>query len=144
MTEVAFHFNVPDKQAHACRLLRKAVGNGARVLVTAELEVLQQLDRLLWTFSQQDFISHAMAGGDDRLVAASAVVLSETTGNSPHHQVLLNLGSTPPAGFEMFERLIDIVSQDEADRQLARVRWKYYSDRGYSITRHDIQTRGSN
>ena len=26
MTEVAFHFNAPDKLGYACRLLRKAVG----------------------------------------------------------------------------------------------------------------------
>ena len=32
MTEVAFHFNAPDKLGYACRLLRKAVGTGARVL----------------------------------------------------------------------------------------------------------------
>ena len=38
MTEVAFHFNAPDKVAYACRLLRKAVGSGARVVVTAEAD----------------------------------------------------------------------------------------------------------
>ena len=31
MTEIAFHFNAPDKLAYACRLLRKAVASGARV-----------------------------------------------------------------------------------------------------------------
>ena len=30
MTEVAFHFNAPDKLGYACRLLRKAVATGAR------------------------------------------------------------------------------------------------------------------
>ena len=33
MTEVAFHFNAPDPVAYACRLLRKAVSNGARMVV---------------------------------------------------------------------------------------------------------------
>ena len=33
MTEVAFHFNAPDKRSYACRLLRKAYLRGARVLV---------------------------------------------------------------------------------------------------------------
>ena len=30
MTEIAFHFNVPDKLAYSCRLLRKAYLSGAR------------------------------------------------------------------------------------------------------------------
>ena len=59
MTEVAFHFNAPDKLAYACRLLRKAVGSGARVVVTAPADVLARLNSLLWTFSQLDFIPHA-------------------------------------------------------------------------------------
>ena len=59
MTEVAFHFNAPDKLAYACRLLRKASGAGARVAVTAEAELLQRLDTALWTFSALDFVAHA-------------------------------------------------------------------------------------
>jgi DNA polymerase-3 subunit chi len=57
----------------------------------------------------------------------------------PHQQVLLNLDAPVPAGFERFERLIDIVTDDEADRQDARARWRHYADRGYAITRHQFQ-----
>ena len=42
MTEVAFHFNAPDKWAYACRLLRKAVAAGAKVVVLAEPADLEQ------------------------------------------------------------------------------------------------------
>jgi DNA polymerase-3 subunit chi len=55
-----------------------------------------------------------------------------------HHQVLVNLGGSVPAGFESFERVIEVVTLDDADRQAARGRWKHYADRGYSITRHDL------
>ena len=144
MTEVAFHFNIPDKQAYACRLLRKAVGGGARVVVIASDKVLQQLDRELWTFSQLDFIAHARIGDDARVVAASAVILAQSAENAPHQQVLLNLGDSVPAGFEKFERVIDIVSLDETDRQLARTRWKQFADLGYTMTRHDIGQKAAN
>ena len=36
MTEVEFHFNVGDKLAYSCRLLRKARAGGAKIMVTAE------------------------------------------------------------------------------------------------------------
>lgn len=142
MTELAFHFNAPDKLAYACRLLRKAVGSGARVVVTAPADTLQRLNGLLWTFSQLDFIPHAMASDPESVRAASPVLLAERLQGLPHRQVLVNLGEQVPAGFEQFERLIEVVSLDDEDRQLARGRWKHYSDLGHAITRHDLALKG--
>jgi DNA polymerase-3 subunit chi len=55
--------------------------------------------------------------------------------------VLLNLGSSVPEGFERFERLIDVVTVQEEDRQEGRLRWKHYADRGYAIRREDLAPR---
>ena len=64
---------------------------------------------------------------------------AEALSSSHHHEVLVHWGSElPPVGFESFARLIELVSLDEADRQVARRRWKHYADRGYPITRHDV------
>jgi DNA polymerase III subunit chi len=139
VTEVAFHFNVPDKLAYACRLVRKATGAGSRVVVTGEPQLLERLDTELWTFSALEFIPHAhAASADAQVVAASPVVLADTPRGTPHHDVLVNLGGPVPEGFERFERLIELVSQEEGDRQQARTRWKHYADRGYAIRRHDL------
>lgn len=145
MTEVAFHFNAPDKLAYACRLLRKAVGAGARVVVTAPAEALARLDTLLWTFSQTDFIAHVRLPAEPGMLAASPVVLTETAAAAelPHRQVLLNLGEQLPSGFERYQRVIEVVSQDEEDRRQARGRWKQYTERGYQIIRHDLQLKES-
>ena len=139
MTEVAFHFNAPDKLAYACRLLRKASGSGARVLVTAESSFLQALDAALWSLAPHEFLAHGMEGCSDTVWRQSPVVLSSSAQNTPHHQVLVNLGQDVPEGFSRFERLIEVVSaEDAADRDAARRRWKHYADRGYAITRHDL------
>jgi DNA polymerase-3 subunit chi len=142
MTEVAFHFNAPDKWAYACRLLRKASNAGARVVVVADVEGLSQLDSLLWTFSPLEFIPHCCWPASPQEVQASGVVLCEALSRElqdTHHQVLVNLGDAVPAGFESFERVIEVVTLDDADRLTARGRWKHYADRGYSITRHDLK-----
>lgn len=139
MTEVAFHFNAPGKLAYACRLLRKAVGTGARVVVTGDTGLLRELDTVLWTFSPLEFVAHCYApAAPAHVVAASPVVLAESARTAPHQQVLVNLGVTVPEGFERFDRLIEVVSQDEDDRMQARARWKHYADRGYAIVRHDL------
>jgi DNA polymerase-3 subunit chi len=142
VTEVAFHFNVPDKLAYACRLLRKATGAGSKVVVTGEPGLLRRLDTELWTFSALEFIPHAhVAVAEAQVVAASPVVLADSPRGTPHHDVLVNLGGAVPEGFERFERLIELVSQEEADRQEARARWKHYADRGYAIVRHDFASK---
>jgi DNA polymerase III subunit chi len=138
MTEVTFHFNVPDKVGHACRLLRKAVASGAKVVVTADSALLRDLDVALWTFAPLDFIPHCVATGSPAVLAASPVVLAESPLAAPHQHVLVNLGSSVPEGFERFERLIEIVSVEDEDRQNARRRWKHYGDRGYVIKREDL------
>jgi len=138
MTEVSFHFNAPDKWSYMCRLLRKAVLRGSRVAVTGEAALLQRLDGDLWTFSAIDFLPHCSDTAQAGMLAASPVVFCESPGASPHRQVLLNLGPGVPTGFEPFERLIEVVGISDEDRADSRRRWKYYLDRGYAITRHDL------
>lgn len=139
MTEVAFHFNVPDKMGYACRLLRKAAGSGAKVVVTGEAELLRALDTELWTFSALEFLPHChAASADAQVLAASPIVLADAPRAMPHQEVLVNLGTRIPEGFERFERLIEVVTQQDEDRQQARLRWKHYADRGYAIKRHDL------
>jgi DNA polymerase-3 subunit chi len=55
-----------------------------------------------------------------------------------HEQVLVNLCPECPPVFSRFERLIEIVSLDEAERDLARARFRFYRDRGYDIHTHDL------
>jgi DNA polymerase-3 subunit chi len=143
VTEIDFHFNTPDKVNYACRLLRKAVGaRGARVVVVAEPQTIDAIDLALWQVSAVDFVAHCRAGAEPALLARSPVVLMNgpaAPSPLPHQQVLLNLAPEVPDGFERFERLIDIVTDDDVDRQVARVRWRHYASRGYAITRHEFQ-----
>lgn len=145
MTEIAFHFGATDKLAYACRLLRKAAGTGVRVVVVGEPQVLAQLDAGLWAVGPTDFVSHCDAQATPATKARSAVVLVQDVELAgPARQVLVNLGATVPAGYEGFDRVIDIVSADEDDRYQGRVRWKHYTQQGYTITRHDLVAKGGN
>lgn len=142
MTEVAFHFNVPDKLAYSCRLLRKAWGSGARVVVTGEPETLTRLDLMLWTFSALEFVPHCHVTAAPGTLAATSVVLADSLHACPHHEVLVNLGPEIPDGFERFERFIELVTLAPDDRAAARGRWKHYADRGYALKRHDLASAG--
>ena len=138
MTEVAFHFNVPDKLGYACRLLRKAYAAGGPVGVVAPAETLDALNTQLWSFSALDFIPHCLATAPAPVLSATPIVLAENCAQLPQAGVLVHLGPEVPAGFERFERLIELVATDATDRAHARQRWRHYADRGYQIKRHDL------
>lgn len=142
MTEVAFHFGAPDKVAYVCRLLRKAVGAGAKVVVLGNDADLQRLDADLWALSPTEFLPHCLESEETPAPKRAPVILTPTPLQHDFlRDVLVNLADPLPQGFENFARLIEIVGADDADRAAARQRWKHYTQRGYSIVRHDLALR---
>ena len=141
MTEVDFHFKAPDRLAYSCRLLRKACRKGSGVAVTGPGVLLDALDRLLWTFEDTEFVPHLrLAAGHEPAarLRPSPIWLVDAAEQASHLPVLLNLGEEAAAGFESFERLIEVVSDDLAEREAARRRWRHYAGRGYTIRTHEV------
>ncbi|MDB5772655.1 MAG: polymerase subunit chi [Burkholderiales bacterium] len=133
MTRIDFHSDVPDKISYTCRLVRKARAANCRlVLLTRDNADLAALDQALWTFSELDFLPHATV--DDELAPGTPVVLTDSdTADVPHHEILVNLSGNTPAHFARFERMIEIVSAEEADKTAGRERYRFYQQRGYQL-----------
>ena len=137
MTEVEFHTGVADPVAFACRLLRKAAHQGERVQVTAPPAVLSQLDRSLWTLEAQGFVPHVRMPGAPAAVAGrtpiwlTAAVLQD---NAP--RVLMNLGADRPAQTDTLDRVIEIVSGEDAAAASGRERWRAYKSLGLAPKHH--------
>lgn len=141
MTHVRFHFNVADSTDYACRLLRKATRQGARVAVTGPARALAGLDRALWSFDAIEFVPHVVLAPGQVLperLRATPVCLVEEPALAPTREVLVNLGPETPEGFDAFGRVVEIVSMDEDDRTAARARWRAYAAMGATIERHEV------
>ncbi len=137
MTRIDFHVNAPDRLLYACRLVRKAWRSGQRVVVCCDDPArLAAFDTALWTFAPEEFVPHVMAS--DPLASETPVVLSASGEAAPWHDVLVNLGDGPPAGFSRFGRLLEVVGDDGRDRDLGRARYRFYRDRGYPLGTHDV------
>jgi len=52
--------------------------------------------------------------------------------------VLINLGDDVPAFFDRFERVLEIVHGDKANRGPSRQRFKQYRDRGLAPESHNL------
>ena len=144
MTEVAFHFNAPDKLAYACRFARKMVCLDKRLVITGAPDTLVSLDKMLWHMAPQDFVAHCTVQDAPELLEASPVLLLTDPRQVRHREVLLNLGDAVPQGYTLFERLVEVVAaHDDADRQCARIRWRQYAQSGHTIVRHDLELKES-
>lgn len=143
MTEIEFHHNAPDKFAAAARLIAAAVTRGARVLVYApQRDLAQRIDHVLWTFAALSFVPHV--GADSALAAETPVIIAGSLDHPAvggHNQVLVNLDGDLPPSFARFERLIEIVGTDDADRLPARNRFRFYRDRAYPLATSDLAAR---
>ncbi len=137
MTTIDFYFNASDRYQVACRLAGKAIAQRKRMLIFAPAaEVAQKIDRMLWTWPAIAFVPHCLA--TDALAAQTPVLIA-ADGDAGHDcEVLLNLADECPDFFARHERLLEIVSQDEDDRQAARSRFAWYRERGYAIRSHDL------
>jgi DNA polymerase-3 subunit chi len=141
VSEIAFHFNVADREAHACRLLRKVCALGHRVVVVGPREELARLDVALWTFAPLEFLTHCWAQSPTLVREASSVVLASDTVDGSGRDVLLNLGGDIPAGFENYPKVVEIVPSDDDGRSQARERWRHYTRTGHTLVRHDMAGR---
>ncbi len=137
MTRVDFYFNAGSKLQVACQLAAKALQQRLRVLIYApDDEVARNLDRMLWTYQAIGFVPHCMAS--DPLAPETPVLISRDAQPAGHDEVMMNLHVETPPAFSRFQRLVEIVGEEEADRQAARGRFRYYRDRGYDISVHDL------
>ncbi len=140
MTRIDFHFNVDHRVHYACRVTRKARAAGKRVVAYARsAERLSQYDTTLWTFSALDFLPHVYANSP--LAPSTPILLALDHATAPASDVLLTLDDDIPPEFASlfarYERVIEVVSRDEADRARARSRFKAYKDHGFQPTTFD-------
>ena len=142
MTRIDFHFGVSHRVHYSCRVIRKVRAAGKRAVVyTNQADRLAQFDAALWTFSALDFVPHAYA--DSPLAAATPVLLAHDAESAPDSDVLLTLDDEAPPHFEAlfkrYERVIEVVSSDDDDRQRARVRFKNYRECGFQPTAFEVK-----
>ncbi|MBK7062300.1 MAG: DNA polymerase III subunit chi [Rubrivivax sp.] len=136
---VEFHTGVADEVGFACRLLRKAYHQGARVLVRAPSARLARLDRELWTFVEREFLPHLRFAAPGPVPAAAArtpLWLVDGELPAPCPPVLVNLGADMPSSLQGLTRIIEIVASDVDDEQQGRERWRAYKAAGLELIHH--------
>ncbi|MCX7193627.1 MAG: DNA polymerase III subunit chi [Proteobacteria bacterium] len=137
MTKVDFYTGSTDKLRTACQLSHKAMQHGLHTSISLpDAASLEALDKLLWHYPDTAFIPHCRNDAAD--AEKTPVILSFNNDKFPHHDMLISLHSECVPFFSRFDRLIEIIGNDEADSRLGRERYKFYRDRGYELRHFDL------
>ncbi|HEU4665936.1 MAG TPA: DNA polymerase III subunit chi [Dokdonella sp.] len=118
-----------------CELAKKAFAAGQPALILARShDQAEALDELLWAFDDNAFIPHQIAGDDDD--AITAVLIVPPGIDTPDRPLVINLRDVCAPG--LFDRVLEVVPADEAERAGSRERWKTYKAAGFDVAKHDM------
>ncbi len=134
MTRIDFAFGAADRLRAACQAARKRYQAGQRLVVyCADGARLAAFDRMLWAFDDISFVPHVLAtdplAADTPVILTAAAPQAAAAGDEPW---LLNLDDDCPPGYDGFARVLEIVSDEPADRQAARQRWRVNQAAGHA------------
>ncbi|MBE8717915.1 DNA polymerase III subunit chi [Cellvibrio polysaccharolyticus] len=147
MTRIDFYIlqdNASEARWHfACRLIEKAVRQGHRILVNLGNSIDgQAFDDLLWSFKPESFIPHCLADDANAAAAQTPVLIyQQAPAKTPfpfEQSLLINLAEEVPTVFSQFERLSEIVIQEENVLKNTREHYHFYRKGGYSIEHRKI------
>ena len=117
-----------------CELAKKAYAAQQPTLILArDYEQAEALDDLLWGFEEDAMIPHQLAGEDDD--AGAAVLIVPPDIDTPDRPLLINLRERCPDG--QFDRVLEVVAADPAERESSRERWREYKRRGFDMHKSD-------
>lgn len=118
-----------------CELVKKAYAAEQPTLVLARSqEQADALDDLLWAFDDDSFIPHQLAGDDDD--AITAVVIAAPGVETADRPLVVNLRDECAPG--AYERVLEVVAADAAERDGSRVCWSEYKRRGFDVAKYDM------
>lgn len=140
MTRIDFYFNLEDKLAHLAQLAEAALPKRRSLMVLAGDELMaQRVESTLCAQTPTTFLPCCRS--HHPLAAETPIVIDLEQAAPVHDDILINLRPETPAHFSRFRRVIELVGQDDADKQQARERFRFYRDRGYEIRSHDVTGR---
>lgn len=123
----------------ACKLIEKAYLKGHQIFVYCENESqAHQIDELLWSFEPKSFIPHHVQGEGPNL--PPPIQIGYIDHAKGFKDICINLSNQIPSFAHQFQRMIEIVPQNEEQKQIKRQHFRFYKEQGYQIQSHTIES----
>ncbi|TEA26775.1 DNA polymerase III subunit chi [Candidatus Schmidhempelia bombi] len=117
----------------ACQKALIAWQKRQRVLIACQSQIqAEKIDEFLWQLDTAHFLPHNLAGEGPRGGAPVEICWPERRATGAR-QLLINLQEQVAEFSAMYQDIIDFVPFDEAEKQLARERYKAYKNIGFHL-----------
>lgn len=137
MTRIDFYQLNPQQHNQdrvVCQLCQKAYENSQlTLLLTKSQQQTEHLDRQLWIFNDDSFVPHDAQESDE---FKTPILIHDNSEAGSERQLLINLADTIPSNFAQYERVIELVTED--NKQQAREHYSFYRERGYPLNHHNL------
>lgn len=132
MTRIDFYQLNPERPRFdqvVCQLCQKAYENKQlTLLLTQSPQKTEHLDHRLWTYSDDSFLPHDC---EETEGLVTPILIQDNPDPRGNRQLLINLSSQVPTYFAQFERVIELVIEE--NKTQAREHYSYYKERGYQL-----------
>ena len=135
MTNIKFFFNVESKIDFVFSFLPERLNKKRNSLIYCLNDIqLNDLSGKLWGGSYDSFFPHE----ENNHHQLNKITLSNKS-IEWMDDTIINISSQMIDGFNRYLNLFEIVSIDEEDKKLARIRFQYFKDCGYNIQSIDAK-----
>ncbi|MGH1484802.1 MAG: DNA polymerase III subunit chi [Cellvibrionaceae bacterium] len=140
MTQVDFYIlqqDNPIARLHfACRLSEKAANRNHHIVIAVQDEAqAKTLSEYLWSFKPESFLPHHLQTEE---APSSSIMLAWDKDEDQYHDILINLRDDIPEWFSRFQRVMEIVVQEDSCLSQTRDHFQFYRDRGYPLKSHPV------
>lgn len=136
MPKINFYIIKQTQQAEllffVCRLTEKIYSQGHKIYIhTESSEMAETLDDLLWSFRPESFLPHEIMNSNDE--DTPPIIIGFGNEHIGEKDVLINLATEVPVFHGDFQRIAEIVRNEESCKQLGREHWSFYKSKNYSL-----------
>lgn len=137
MTQIDFYQLNPERHRTdqiVCQLCQKAYNHQKKtLLLTQNTDQSTHFDHQLWVFSDDSFIPHDVVQTD---VFETPILIQDSAPQNCERQLLINLSADIPDNFAQYERIIELVTEN--NKPQTREHYRFYQERGYPIRHHHL------
>ncbi|MGS2717091.1 DNA polymerase III subunit chi [Eionea flava] len=145
MTEVDFYIlqetTLAARDHFVCRLAEKALLTGRHVVIKVhDEEHAESMSQYLWSFKPESFVPHALNNHTPNSDShpAESIIIDWQGNTNAHYDVIINAQTIVPKEFSRFNKLMEVVVQDEDLLTTTRENYQFYRDRGYPLKSHKL------
>ena len=124
-----------------CKIIKKFYEEGKKILVSSKNSILiDDLNKLLWTFEQLSFIPHSTSKDYDSF---TPVLLTETGYKNDSiikkdYNIFINLDDEVKTDYHDYEIVVELVSGNEYRKNLSRDKYLYYKNNKLNVKHENL------